>query len=451
MMAFMGQPLELFGKDSFFQPYLPLQQLDLLKDTKSWLCGSTNSIVTHRQEIDLLVNIEMGTFDFRDPQLERLAALTAADRKWMDDIVKDVNEGWDESDPSRPITMHFKGSDDYLREKFHEYITFALSSVKYQDFLAKGDGSGVLITGGTGGDVASPDDFNPLFLAEFKKTNAFEVWNRITDPLMFDIVEPRHPCNEKPSVVSDIGLRLSEGIQELKLEQQLAPAREAVSRTLATGSTNFFKAVEGVRGWAAQKAAERAAAAAAAAETETKPSSSTSEIKRPDSSELAAPPLSSRFSFLRRTSTTPDMNSAGATMSSPPTSQSPPPVAATAKASLSSWGAGIGSFLASKRPTSGSSNPTATTTSSPLPSTPGSPSSYVNLSPVEDSKAPSKSNIEDQRLDGIPAGLSNRTQKEQDKDLLQSSVAVPKSSISNDSFKGYDDDDFKGEPAGMAM
>ena len=48
-------------------------------------------------------------------------------------------------------------------------------------------------------------------------------------------------------MVSDIGLRLSEGIQDLKLEQQLAPTREAISRTLTVGSANFFKAVEGVR------------------------------------------------------------------------------------------------------------------------------------------------------------------------------------------------------------
>jgi hypothetical protein len=58
----------------------------------------------------------------------------------------------------------------------------------------------------------------------------------------------RHPCNEKPSVVADIGLRLQEGLQELKLEQQLAPTREAITRTLSAGQSNFFKAVEGVRG-----------------------------------------------------------------------------------------------------------------------------------------------------------------------------------------------------------
>lgn len=57
MVTYVGLPLDLFGKDAFFQPYLPLQQLDMLKDTKSWLCGSTNSIVAQQKEIDLLVNV----------------------------------------------------------------------------------------------------------------------------------------------------------------------------------------------------------------------------------------------------------------------------------------------------------------------------------------------------------------------------------------------------------
>lgn len=36
------------------------------------------------------------------------------------------------------------------------------------------------------------EDFNALWLSEFRRTNAYEVWNRITDPLMFDIVEFRY-------------------------------------------------------------------------------------------------------------------------------------------------------------------------------------------------------------------------------------------------------------------
>jgi hypothetical protein len=60
MLAYLGLPLDVFGKDAFFQPYIPLQQLDMIKETKSWLCGSTNTIVTGQKEIDLLVNVSWG-------------------------------------------------------------------------------------------------------------------------------------------------------------------------------------------------------------------------------------------------------------------------------------------------------------------------------------------------------------------------------------------------------
>lgn len=44
-------------QDAFFQPYLPLQQLDLLKDSQGWLCGSTNTIVTQQKEVELFINV----------------------------------------------------------------------------------------------------------------------------------------------------------------------------------------------------------------------------------------------------------------------------------------------------------------------------------------------------------------------------------------------------------
>ena len=51
-----------------------------------------------------------------------------------------------------------------------------------------------------GGDAKSTEDFNPLWIREFKKTNSYEVWDRTTDPVLFDIVEPRSisfPHSEK--------------------------------------------------------------------------------------------------------------------------------------------------------------------------------------------------------------------------------------------------------------
>jgi hypothetical protein len=162
--------------------------------------------------------------------------------------------------------------------------------------------------------------------------------------MLFDIVEPRHPCNEKPTVVSDISLRLSEGIQELKLEQQLAPTREAISRTLTAGSTGFLKAVEGVRGrWQ-------------------RTPSSNSSLNNGDSAssisstpvELSTPSLAD--SNIDLAATPKDATKPGAT----PPQQTPSNMArqhsvdlgtaATnaaieAKAAIGAWGAGIGSFL----------------------------------------------------------------------------------------------------------
>ncbi|KAF7768267.1 hypothetical protein Agabi119p4_7510 [Agaricus bisporus var. burnettii] len=390
MMAFMGMPLDVFGKDAFFQPYLPLQQLDMLVGTPSWLCGSTNSIVTQQKEIDLFVDTETGMIEIRDPRLERSVALTAADRKWMDDIVNDVNANWDDEDPGRASSMQtrFKGSDDYLRTKFEEYISAALSSVKYRDFVAKGEGNGVLITGGTGGDVASMEDFNSLWISEFRGTNAYAVWDRITDPVIFDIIEPRHPCTDKPSVVSDLGLRLHEGIQDLKLDQQLAPAREAVARTFATGSTNFFKAVEGVKGrWRQPSAGSIHTTTSATASTDDSGLSTPIEVSKSDFEpqhdkggrpDVVGSPQSGTlrsFSFFSSATSTPTPGASAVNGQSAAGSPAPAfqdhvrsasvtasTAASAAATNLTTWGAGIGSFFSSKLARTKSTDATATPT-----------------------------------------------------------------------------------------
>ena len=56
------------------------------------------------------------------------------------------------------------------------------------------------------------------------------------------------------TLVSDLGLRLTEGVRDLHLDQQLAPTREALSSALAAGSSafqsgsaTFLKAFDGAR------------------------------------------------------------------------------------------------------------------------------------------------------------------------------------------------------------
>jgi hypothetical protein len=45
--------------------------------------------------------IDTMTFEFAHPKLERIVALTAADRRWMDDVVRTVEETWDLPDVER--------------------------------------------------------------------------------------------------------------------------------------------------------------------------------------------------------------------------------------------------------------------------------------------------------------------------------------------------------------
>lgn len=218
----------------------------------------------------------------------------------------------------------------------------------------------------TGGDANSTEDFNPIWISEFKKTNAFEVWDRTTDPMLFDIVEPRHPCNEKPTVVSDIGLRLSEGIQELKLEQQLAPTREAISRTITAGSTGFFKAVEGVRGrWQRPPGTSASASASSLGEaardgsvSSTSISSTPVEVSPPRSAEVSPTPkdVSAPPSVPPSPSTKPTvpaiqtqkLPSVSRQQSSVDLSAAATHAAQEARAAVGAWGANIGSFWSTR-------------------------------------------------------------------------------------------------------
>ena len=158
-------------------------------------------------------------------------------------------------------------------------------------------------------------------------------------------------------MVGDIGLRFQEGVQDLKIGQQLAPTREAISKTFSTGSTNFFKAVEGVKG----------------------------RLMARTPSTGGTPPESGRGTpvDLGKDSDTISVKSVTSTKSTPAVqqSQSPtqqtdsPPMSALAQratGTLSGWGSGIGSFIsnrASRFSLGGGTITTPAPTPSAVPST----------------------------------------------------------------------------------
>lgn len=59
----LGHPLRIFGLGTFFQPYIPLQQMDLLlsPNTKSFITGTTNNLfVSHRGcKLDVIAHVNV--------------------------------------------------------------------------------------------------------------------------------------------------------------------------------------------------------------------------------------------------------------------------------------------------------------------------------------------------------------------------------------------------------
>ncbi|CAI7643004.1 unnamed protein product [Penicillium pancosmium] len=244
LLAYMGLPLQIFGKGSMFGPYTPLQQLDLLADdgTKSYVVGSTNSLLLQQKDrySDILINLDEDSISISSLPLRNALALSTADRRWIDLLTQIVNDTWDEDHPSRPKTLGFMGSEEFIRLQFEEYLLALLSSMKYHEELS-------LFTSGESGHRSRAQlqnfniegdpavDFNTEFLMQWQKTSNYALFSRLTsDALLFSITEPRHP-SAGGLTVDDIQRRLSQQVADLHLDEKVREGREALGRHLATG------------------------------------------------------------------------------------------------------------------------------------------------------------------------------------------------------------------------
>ncbi|KAG1050667.1 hypothetical protein G6F43_007076 [Rhizopus delemar] len=252
LLKYAGLPLHLFGKGSFFQPYLPLQQIDMLSSdqTTSYVAGTTNQIFFHQKsdtKIDVLVNVETGTIEFYDQRLIPVVSHTIADRKWMEGIVKVVYDGWNEDGHV------YDGSDDYLRARFEGYILSLLSSVKHAQAHHQLDD---MLYINREQVIEEEEEHNYLsdygmkWLKNWIKTDNFKKWNEYTDYEIYAIVDPGHPGMGNISII-DLQNTLSNRLRDLQLKQNLAPIKNTLSKAMSgsakvmsRGSTKFMKGMD---------------------------------------------------------------------------------------------------------------------------------------------------------------------------------------------------------------
>lgn len=169
-------------------------------------------------------------------------ALSTADRRWIDFITQSVNETWDESNPGRPKTMGYVGSEEFIRLQFEEYLLSLVSAVKCHTYLAEHSNNPKVMLPQVDGDPST--DFGVEWIEAWAKTDNYRIFQSITDSHIFDVVEPRHPC-AGGLTIDDVQRRLAQQVQDFHLDERFAVGKEVLGRNLAAGkekaSTVFNK------------------------------------------------------------------------------------------------------------------------------------------------------------------------------------------------------------------
>lgn len=231
LLSYMGLPLQLFGTGSLFGPYTPLQQLDLLADhdTKSYIVGSTNSLLLQQKDrySDILINLDEDSITITSASLRNALALSTPDRRWIDFLTASVNDTWDETNPSRPNTMGYAGSEEFIRLQFEEYLLALISAVKYRMYVEKNKHDPKALLSDVDGDPAN--EFGADFIHAWMQTENFQTWAKYTESNLFDIVEPVHPCTGGLTI-EDVQRRLAAQVKELGLDERVKEGREVLGR-----------------------------------------------------------------------------------------------------------------------------------------------------------------------------------------------------------------------------
>ncbi|KAF9641291.1 Late secretory pathway protein AVL9 [Lasiodiplodia theobromae] len=300
LLAYMGLPLQLFGKGSLFGPYTPLQQLDLLadRDTKSYIVGSTNSLLLQQKDrySDILINLDEDTITISSPSLRTALGLSTPDRRWIDFLTQQVNDTWDENNPGRPNTLGYAGSEEFIRLQFEEYLLALLSATKYRLYREahKDDPKGPVIDEIDGDPSA---EFNNEFMHSWMRTENFRIFNQNTDEHLFDIVTPEHPCSGGLTM-EDVQRRLNAQVQALHLDERFAHGKKQLAegqKKVSTAFNNLWNDIESMREAQRKKAEEdkRIAAEKAAAEAIDGRNSPTASVAGSTRTERASAYLSS--------------------------------------------------------------------------------------------------------------------------------------------------------------
>lgn len=200
VLRFLGLPLQVFDKGGFFQPYLSLQQLDLLSSTEWFTIGTSNELLLGQRDkiADIVVYIDTKPcIEILSPELKNTLSLSSQDKKFCSYVIDHVSKSVLEGEG-----LGFRGSEDFIRLQFEEYLISLLTCDKYDNFLSSATESQLRQLYGLE-NIEGPvlrneiDYFGRSFIHEWRKTENYAIWNNGTDNELFNMFEAKHCGNSE--------------------------------------------------------------------------------------------------------------------------------------------------------------------------------------------------------------------------------------------------------------
>ena len=204
-----GFPLGIFSQGGSLQPYMCLQQMDVLTESNSncLLVGVVNPLYEkqHSKTCDVFATFEDRLITVNDQELKSALRLTTADLRFCSLLLDTIRGG---SSPVSPQHSEWVGSDEWVLAQFKFYLVSLLAtSVR--------------------GDSPSIDDFNREFVTQWRDSPAYKAWLESGHQKIYQ-VEPMHICEGDLSL-GDLKRRLLAQASDYGLG---VPSKEQVAHVM---------------------------------------------------------------------------------------------------------------------------------------------------------------------------------------------------------------------------
>lgn len=226
MLRFFGLPLQIFNtKNSFWNPYLPLQQLDELS-IESFMIGCSNLLIVNQAKsfnVDMLINLDTHEVTFPKayykPEEFKLSSL---DKRFMNHLINTVQS-------ESKNTDKYVGSDDYIRYQFEDYLNSLVSTMRYSQYVDRFNLHPPGFNGETDKNIGNIGHFNSKFIEAWKSSQNFKIWNSMADDFIFNFIEPKHVAIDNvPEEATSLNKNISNFFSNLKFKDSSSSSVDEV-------------------------------------------------------------------------------------------------------------------------------------------------------------------------------------------------------------------------------